>query len=58
MKVLIFKDFIKKYNLKIDTMKESHLQKIYIYNIYPGDSKIYSDKVFVNMDNGSMGGTL
>ena len=38
-------------------MNESELQKIYNYNIYPRDSKIYSDKGFVNIDNGSMGGS-
>ena len=40
MKVLIFKDFMKKYNLKNDTMNESELQRIYNYPIYPRDSKI------------------
>ena len=39
-------------------MSESQLQKYYIYPIYPGDSKIYSDKGFVTIDNGQMGGTL
>ena len=38
-------------------MNESELQKIYNYNINPRDSKIYSDKGFVNIDNGGMGGT-
>ena len=38
-------------------MNESKLQKIYNYPIYPRDSKIYSDKGFVNIDNGSMGGS-
>ena len=57
MKVLNFKDFMKKYNLKDDTMNESELQRVYNYPIYPRDSKIYSDKRFVNIDNGSMGGT-
>ena len=51
MKVLNFKDFMKKYNLKDDTMNESQLQKIYIYPIYPRDSKIYPDRGFVNLDN-------
>ena len=37
MKVLNFKDSLKKYYLKIDTMNESELQKIYIYNKYPRD---------------------
>ena len=44
MKILNFEDFMKKYNLKDDTMNESQLQKKYIYPIYPRDSKIYSDK--------------
>ena len=57
MKILNFKDFMKKYKLKNDTMNESQLQKIYNYNIYPRDSKIYSDKGFINIDNGSMGGS-
>ena len=33
MKVLIFKDFMKKYNLKNDTMNESELQRVYKYRI-------------------------
>ena len=37
-------------------MNESQIQKVYNYPIYPRDSKIYSDKRFVNIDNGSMGG--
>ena len=57
MRVLYFKDFMKKYKLKIDTMNESQLQRVYDYPIYPRDSKIYSDKRFVNIDNGSMGGS-
>ena len=51
MKVLNFKDFMKKYNLEKDTMNESQLQKIYNYPIYPRDSKFYSDNGFVNIDN-------
>ena len=38
-------------------MNESQLQSIYNYPIYPRDSKIYSDRGFVNIDNGSMGGS-
>ena len=57
MKILNFKDFMKKYNLKNDTMNESELQKIYNYPIYPRDNKIYSDKGFVNIDNGRLNGT-
>ena len=37
-------------------MIESQLQRVYNYFIYPRDSKLYSDKGFVNIDNGSMGG--
>ena len=57
MKVLNFKKFMKKYKLKNDTMNESQLQKIYNYPIYPRDSKIYSDRGFVNIVDGSQGGT-
>ena len=57
MKILNFRDFMKKYNLKNDAMNESQLQKIYNYPIYPRDSKIYSDKVFVNIDDGRLNGT-
>ena len=38
-------------------MIESQLQRVYNYNIYPRDSKIHSDKGFVNIDNGSRSGT-
>ena len=57
MKILNMKDLMKKYNLKNDTMNESQLQRIYNYKIYPTDSKISTDKGFVNIDNGSQGGT-
>ena len=57
MKVSNFKDFMKKYKLKNDTLNESQLQKIYNHPIHPRDSKIYSDKGFINIDNGSQGGT-
>ena len=57
MKILTFKDFMKNYNLKNKTMNESELQRVYNYPIYPRDSKIYSDRGFVNIDNGSQGGT-
>ena len=57
MKKLNFKDFMKKNNLKNDTMNESQLQRIYNYPMYPRDSKIYSDKGFVNIGNGRMGGS-
>ena len=57
MKILNFKDFVKKYNLKNKTMNEPEIQKIYSFNIYPRDSKILSDHGFVNIDNGPQGGT-
>ena len=57
MKILYFKDFMKKNKLKNDTMNQSQLQKVYNHPIYPRDSKIYSDRGFVNIDNGSQGGT-
>ena len=57
MKVLHFEDFTKKYNLKNDTMNESQLQKTNNYPIYPRDSKIYSDKGFIYIDNGERNGT-
>ena len=56
MKILSFKDFMKKYNLNNKIMKENDLQRIYNFPIYPRDSKIDSDKGFVNIDNGSQGG--
>ena len=55
MKVLNFKDFMKKYNLRNDTMNE--LQKIYNYPIYARDSKIFSDRGFVSIDCGRLNGT-
>ena len=43
--------------MKNDTMNESQLQSVYIYPIYHRDSKIYSARGFVNIDDGSQGGT-
>ena len=57
MRILNFKYFMKKYKLKNDTMNESELQRVYNYPIYPRDSKIYSERGFVNIDDGSMVGT-
>ena len=57
MKILNFKDFMKKYNLKNDNMNASELQRVYNYPIYPTDYKLYSNRGFVNIDNGSRGGT-
>ena len=55
--ILNLKQFMQKYNLKDQTMNESDLQKVYNYNIYPRDSKILSDRGFVNIDNGEQNGT-
>ena len=57
MKILIFTDFVKEYNLKNDNMNESELQRVYKYPINPRESKLYSERGFVNIDNGSQGGT-
>ena len=57
MAILNLKDFTKKYNLKHDTMIESDLQRVFNYPIYRRDLKITTDKIFVNIDNGSMGGS-
>ena len=40
MKILNFKDFLKKYKIKSDTMNELDLQKTYNYTIYPRDSNL------------------
>ena len=57
MNVLNFKDFMKKYKLKKDTINEFELKRVYNYPIYPKDCKIYSARGFVNIDNGPQGGT-
>ena len=57
MKVLNSKDFMKKYKLKNNTMNEIELQRVYNYEIYTRDSKIITDKGFINIDDGSHGGT-
>ena len=38
-------------------MNESQLQKLYNLPIYHRESKRFSKKRFVNIDNGSLGGT-
>ena len=38
-------------------MNESQIQKFCSYKINPRDSKIHSDKRFVNIDNGSLFGS-
>ena len=56
MTLINLKDFMKKYNLKNDTMKESDLRSVYKYPIYPRDSKTYSDGWFVIINSGNLGG--
>ena len=43
--------------MKDDTIIESDLQNEYFHPIYLRYSRNVSDKVFVNIDNGQMGGT-
>ena len=57
MKFKIYKDFTKKYSLINNTMVESELQKVYNYKIHPRDSIIPSNKRFVKIDDGRMGGS-
>ena len=38
-------------------MNESNLQRVFLKKTYPGDSKVKIDVGFVNIDNGSQGGT-
>ena len=48
---------MKTFNLENNTMNESDLQRLYNFSIHPRNSKVYSDKRFVIIDNGSQGGT-
>ena len=57
MSIIKIKDFMKKLKLRKDTMEDYELQRIYKSPINPRDSKINSDKGFVNMDSGEKGGT-
>ena len=50
-------NFMQNYNSKNDSMNESETKRVCNYSINPRDSKIYSDKRFVNIDNGEQGGT-
>ena len=54
MRKLGFKDIMRKYKLKDDTMNENNLRRVYTYLIYPKISKIYTHKGFVNSDDGSL----
>ena len=57
MRILNFKGFMKKQDYRKATMNESELQRVNKYHIYPRAPKIYSDKRFLNIDNGFPGGT-
>ena len=48
---LSWKNFVKKYILIDNTMNRSDLQRVYNYPKYPRDSKIYTNKGFINIDN-------
>ena len=48
---------MEKENLKNNTLKENGLQRVYDILIYPRDSKKHSDRGFVVLDDGSMGGS-
>ena len=51
------RDCMEKYNFKENTMNEGDLQRAFNYNIYRRDSKLISNKGFVNIDIGQVGGT-
>ena len=51
------KDFMKKNELTEKTMNEYRLRKLYKNPRFPRDSKTYSVKRFVIIDDGSMGGS-
>ena len=57
MRLLNFKGFMNKYNLRNATMNESDLQIVSIYHIYPRDSRLISERGFANIDIGSQGVT-
>ena len=57
MRILSSKDFIKKYNIKDNSMKQSELQRVYNYPKYPRDSKRSTNKGFINIHNWYQGGT-
>ena len=52
-----FQSLYEKNRIKNDTMNESELRRVYNYPTYPRTSKICSNRGFVNIDNGSQGGT-
>ena len=54
MRLLNFKVFVKQNNMKNDTMHKSDIERAFNY---PKNSKTYSDEGFVNIENGSIGGS-
>ena len=57
MTILSLKSYMKKYIFQNDSMNESELKRVYNSLIYLRDSKIISDKGYINIDNGPRGGT-
>ena len=57
MTLLNLEDFMKKIDFKNDSMNESQLRKIYIYPVYPRDSKKLSNEGFVDLDDDSRWGS-
>ena len=55
MTIVILEDFTRK-ETENDTMIVIELQRVYNYPIYPRNNEIYSNKGFINIDIGSMGG--
>ena len=55
--LLNLKDSLKKCSLRNDILNESDLKKVHNYPTNRRDSKRYSYKVFVNLDNGTQGDT-
>ena len=58
MRTKKFRHLMKNCFLKDDTANDSELRTVYNHPIYPRGSKIYSDKGFVNIDNGEQGRSL
>ena len=53
---LDLEDFMKKYNLVEDTSSQSDLQRFFDYTIHPRESKKSSNREFLKIDDGNMGG--
>ena len=58
MKILNFRDFIKKFKLKDDTMNESQLQRVYNYPIHPDIRKCIQIKVLLILITDLKGGLI